>query len=326
MANGEQIKALLQSHIEGDEPHFYSVAMQVAAREARRGHGRLAEDLRTLIERGKTAVARGGAKQASRSAELAGLIMVSEPSTRLSDMVLSEGLQDQIRRVLREQTHAERILAHGLPIRRKLLLVGPPGTGKTLTASALAGELGLPLFEIRLDGLLTKFMGESAAKLRQVFDATCHARGVYFFDEFDAIGSKRDSTNDVGEIRRILNSFLQMIEQDDSQSVIAAATNQPSILDAALLRRFDDVLRYEIPPVALAADLLQRRLARWMSEDTDWEILARAVPKLSFAELKLACDDAVKDAIIAGWDDVALHTIVRRLRARCEMANQVKDS
>ena len=324
MANGEQLKALLQSHIEGNEPHFYSVAMQVAAREAQRGHGRLAEDLRTLIERGRNTATQSGAKQASRTTEFAGLLMVSEPRTRLSDMVLSEGLHDQVRRVLREQKHAERILAHGLPIRRKLLLVGPPGTGKTLTASALAGELGLPLFEIRLDGLLTKFMGESAAKLRKVFDATCHARGVYFFDEFDAIGSNRDSPNDVGEIRRVLNSFLQMIEQDDSHSVIAAATNQPSILDPALLRRFDDVLRYEVPTEALAANLLQRHLCRWVRADTDWQALARAVPKLSFAELKLACDDAVKDAIIAGWDEVTQHTIVRGLQARREMADRVK--
>ena len=107
-----------------------------------------------------------------------------------------------------------RILEHGLAPRRKLLLVGPPGTGKTLTASVLAGELGLPLLQVRLDGLITKFMGETAAKLRQIFDATGRTRGVYFFDEFDAIGSQRGLANDVGEIRRVLNSFLQMIEQD----------------------------------------------------------------------------------------------------------------
>lgn len=324
MANGEQIKALLQSHIEGNEPHFYSVALQVAAREARRGHGRLAEDLRTLIERGKNGVARNELQRASRAQELAGLLAVSEPKIRLSDMVLSEDLDGQIQRVLREQKHAERILAHGLPLRRKLLFVGPPGTGKTFTASALAGELGLPLFAIRLDGLFTKFMGESAAKLRQVFDATHQARGVYFFDEFDAIGSNRGNANDVGEIRRVLNSFLQMIEQDASHSVIAAATNQPAILDSALLRRFDDVLRYDTPTEALSANLLQRRLAGWVPVDTDWRTLARAAPNLSFAELRQACDDAVKDAIIAGWDEVTQHTIVRRLRGRREMADRVK--
>ena len=324
MAKGEQIKALLRSHIEGDEPHFYAVAMQVAAGEARRGHGRLAEDLRALVDKGKNGAARNGLRRASRTRELAGLLMVSEPQTRLLDMVLSRELDGQIRRVLHEQNHAELILSHGLPVRRKLLLVGPPGTGKTLTASALAGELGLPLFEVRLDALLTKFMGESAAKLRQVFDATSRARGVYFFDEFDAIGSHRNRPNDVGEMRRVLNSFLQMIEQDASHSVIAAATNQPGILDGALLRRFDDVLRYEIPNLPLAADLLKRRLSRWVPGDVDWRGIAEAVPGLSFAELSLACDDAVKDALIGNRDEVTQPMIASRLRDRHDMAERVK--
>ncbi len=124
-----------------------------------------------------------------------------------------------------------------------------------MTASALAGELGIPLFVVRLDAFITKFMGETA-KLRQVFDAVTSTRGVYFFDEFDAIGSQRGMANDVGEIRRILNSFLLMIEQDDSNSVIVAATNHPDILDEALFRRFDDVVEYHVPSKAEVQALL----------------------------------------------------------------------
>ena len=104
-------------------------------------------------------------------------------------------------------------------------MIGPPGTGKTMSASALAGEFNLPLFEIRLDGLITKYMGETAAKLRLVFDAIAEMRGIYLFDEFDSIGAQRSMMNDVGEIRRVLNSFLQFIEQDKSDSLILAATN-----------------------------------------------------------------------------------------------------
>lgn len=129
-----------------------------------------------------------------------------------------------------------------------------------MTAAVLAGELGLPLFEVRLDGLITKFMGETAAKLRQVFDSTQQTRGVYFFDEFDAIGSQRGLSNDVGEVRRILNSFLQMIEQDDSHSLIIGATNHPEILDNALFRRFDDLLHYELPDEEHIASALKGRL------------------------------------------------------------------
>ena len=253
MAIANQLKALLKSYAEGDDERFYSVAMQLAAHEAKIGHGKLAEELRDLIDQAKAArglppkVKDKTVPIARPRGELAGLLSVDYPQNRLADMVLDEPLIHQLERIIREHRQAARLLAHGLSPRRKLLLMGPPGTGKTMTASILAGELGLPLFRVRLDGLITKYMGETAAKLRQVFEATNRTRGVYFFDEFDAIGSERGLANDVGETRRILNSFLQMIEQDASHSLIVAATNHPGILDHALLRRFDDILHYQLP-------------------------------------------------------------------------------
>ena len=131
-----------------------------------------------------------------------------------------------------------------------------------MTASVLAGELGLPLLQVRLDGLITKYVGETAARLRQVFDSTRRTRGVYLFDEFDAIGSHRDIANDVGEIRRVLNSFLHMIEHERSHSLVVAATNHVEILDPALFRRLDDVLYYELPDEAEITKLLKTRLTR----------------------------------------------------------------
>ncbi|WP_255545722.1 ATP-binding protein [Piscinibacter sp. HJYY11] len=104
-------------------------------------------------------------------------------------MVLAPPVLESLQQVLKEQRHLSKLRSHGLHPRRKLLLVGPSGTGKTMTAAALAGELGIPLFVVRLDSLITKFMGETAAKLRQVFDAVALTRGVYLFDEFDAIGA-----------------------------------------------------------------------------------------------------------------------------------------
>ena len=209
MASGEQLKALLKSHADGDDDRFFSVAMQVAAHEARRGHGRLAEELRILIDRAKSKPGTVAPVPIGRPrGELANLLGASYPSERLGQMVLGKELGDQIQRVIREQRHAGRIVERGLAPRRKLLLTGPPGTGKTLTAAVLAGELGLPLLQVRLDGLITKYMGETAAKLRQIFEATGRTRGVYFFDEFDAIGSQRGLANDVGEIRPIGHSGL----------------------------------------------------------------------------------------------------------------------
>ena len=299
MASAEQLKALLKSHLEGDDDRFFSVAMQVAAHEAKLGHGKLAQELRAMIDDAKS---RRGATSpvpiGRPRGELANLLEDSYPKARLAEMILGKELSQQIERVIREQRHAGRILEHGLAPRRKLLLVGPPGTGKTMTASVLAGELGLPLLQVRLDGLITKFMGETAAKLRQVFDATGRTRGVYFFDEFDAIGSQRGLANDVGEIRRVLNSFLQMIEQDRSHSLVIAATNHPDLLDPALFRRFDDVLHYDLPDRSQIAQLLRARLSESTLKRVRWTSLAETAAGLNYAEVTRAANEVLKDALI----------------------------
>jgi SpoVK/Ycf46/Vps4 family AAA+-type ATPase len=181
---------------------------------------------------------------------------------------------------------------------RKLLLVGPPGTGKTMTAAALAGELGLPLFSIQLDGLITKYMGETAAKLRVVFDAIQATRGVYLFDEFDALGGERGSKNDVGEIRRVLNSFLQFLEQDDSDSIVLGATNHVGLLDRALFRRFDAVLEYSLPTEEIATRVMRGRLALLDTSHIEWHVAAKAAEGLSHAEIAMACEQAAKNAIL----------------------------
>lgn len=309
MASANQLKALLQSHLEGDDTRFHSVAMQVAAHEAKLGHGKLAEELRELVDQSKarrsTATKNNTVPISQPRGELASLLTVSYPKSRLADMVLHSELEQQLQRIILEQRHAAEILSQGLQPRRKLLLVGPPGTGKTMTASVLAGELGLPLFEVRLDGLITKFMGETAAKLRQIFESTQQTRGVYFFDEFDAIGSQRGLSNDVGEVRRILNSFLQMIEQDKSHSLIIGATNHPEILDNALFRRFDDLLHYELPDEGHIASALKGRLSRIAVKNTSWKRLAKKALGLSYAELTRAADEVLKTALIERRDTIS---------------------
>src|ERR1700734_1465377 len=212
MPSADQVKALISSLTQGDEGHFYSVAMQIAAHEARMGHGKLAEEIRALIDKAKSRVhmaSNAPIPLARPRGEVAELLTVSYPNVYLKDMVLSLRTKKKLERVIREHRAIQLIRNRGLSPRKKLLLIGKPGTGKTLTASALAGELGLPLFVVRLDGLITKFMGETAAKLRLIFEAVNQTRGVYLFDEFDSIGSARGLSNDVGEIRRVLTSFLQ---------------------------------------------------------------------------------------------------------------------
>ncbi|MBZ4418650.1 AAA family ATPase [Myxococcus sp. RHSTA-1-4] len=305
MATADQVKALIRSHADGDDTRFYAIAMQVAAQAARSGHGKFAQELRELVDqvkaRAKEVEPVRGPKAvplAQPRGELAGLLTVSYPKTRVVDMALADVLRTRLDRILNEQRQRDRIREHGFVPMRKLLLVGPPGTGKTMTAAALAGELGLPLFSIQLDGLITKYMGETAAKLRLVFDAIQSTRGVYFFDEFDALGGERGSKNDVGEIRRVLNSFLQFLEQDESDSLVLGATNHVGLLDRALFRRFDAVLEYTLPTGDIAARVMRARLGLMDTSAIDWGAAVKASEGLSHAEIAMACEQAAKNAIL----------------------------
>ncbi len=238
MSTARQMIALLKSHIDGEEQQFYSAALQIAAHEARQGHGKLAQEIRNLIDQAKTrssAIERksGAVPLVQPKGELANLLSARYPETKLLDMVLSSELESKLKRILTEQKQRSRLQDYNLSPRRKILLVGPPGSGKTMTAAALACELQLPLLTAIYSSLIGKFMGETASRLKLIFDAMSMTRGVYFFDEFDAIGTHRNSANDVGEIRRVLNSFLLFIENDQSDSLIVAATNHQNLLDEA---------------------------------------------------------------------------------------------
>lgn len=307
MKNAQQILALLRSFVNGDEQHFYTIAMQIAASEARQGHGKLARELKELIDQAKlrstpfpASVPKGAIATPiiQPRGELNGLLEVRYSEMTLNSMVLSTAILDKIRRVIEEYLHQEDIRAHGLFPRRKILLYGPPGSGKTMTALALAGELHLPLFTIQLDALITKFMGETAAKLRLIFDQMKNVRGVYFFDEFDSIGAKRTRDNDVGEIRRVLNSFLQFIEDDESTSVVIAATNHPEILDRALFRRFDDVIEYSLPTAKEGVEIIRNRLSQFDTKSIRWQKIEKDISGLSQAELARMSDDTAKTVIL----------------------------
>jgi SpoVK/Ycf46/Vps4 family AAA+-type ATPase len=322
MATAEQLKALIRSHTEGDDERFSSVALQVAAHAARTGHTKLAQEVRDIIDEARPRTIRrpGPVPVVQPRGELAGLLSAAFPSVRLAEMALEPTLERILLRVLREQREREKLREHGLEPQRKLLLVGPPGTGKTMTASMLAGELGLPMFTIQMHALMTRFMGETAAKLRLVFDAIQQTRAVYLFDEFDALGADRAMGNDVGEMRRVLTSFLVLLEQDASDSLIIGATNHADALDRALFRRFDAVITYELPSAKEAVDVMQTRLALLPTSDVDWQAAANAAQGLSHGELVMACQVTAKDVILDAEPGVTTAHLVRSLHERRKAA------
>ncbi|WP_239023957.1 AAA family ATPase [Paraglaciecola marina] len=307
----------MQSHIDKDDDRFLSIALQVAAHEARNGHGKLAQELKLLIDKAKKRSLNNLPISISSGVkDSTGLLTTSHPKLRFNDLIVSSNVKDRLERLVKEQKHLSTLKNHGLSPRRKLLLAGKPGTGKTYTASVLAGELGFPLFEVRLDAVITKYLGESSTKLRQIFDAIREVRGVYFFDEFDALGSHRGSANDVGEARRILNSFLQMIEQDESNSVIVCATNHIEALDHALFRRFDDVIRYELPSEKEIISLFKSRLRTYVAKNFSWKKLAQLSDGLSNAEVTLVANDATKEMLIHDLPSITISMLQQAIEDR----------
>lgn len=324
MASADHIKALLKAHTDRDDDRFFAIAMQLAAHEARSGHGKLARELRDIIDAAKATPdivqsERGG----SSLSELSEFLHPSYPKVRLGDLIVSDAQSAQIRRVIREHRNVSRISEHGLSPRRKLLLVGPPGTGKTLTASIFAGELGLPLFQVRLDGLVARFGGETAARLRQIYDATTRTRAVFLFDNFEVVCSDRSSAVEANERFQVFNSFVLMIGHDTSRSLLVVATRCLGDLNDRLLSYFDDILEYAVPTQSQIVELLQMRLRRVTVEGTAWAEAACFATGLSYAEVSRAASDVLKTALISGFDQVTESEIYTMLKERKDLADKI---
>ena len=291
MASAEHIKGLIRAHLEQDNARFKTIVLQIAANEARQGHMVVARELKQLSEKLSNI---NNIVQINNNP----LLEMYMPNDKISELIVSNNQKIKINRILEEFKNRDKPHAYGLSNRRKILLEGAPGTGKTFTASVIASELGVPLFVVQMDKIVTKFMGETSAKLRLVFEDIKKNIGVYFFDEFDAIGANRSLDNEVGEARRILNSFLQFIEQDDSNSIIIAATNNHRLLDQALFRRFDDVIHYAMPEEDEIRAIFEKKLVKKYYIGNINTSLIDAAKGLSQSEIISACDDCFKSAIL----------------------------
>lgn len=292
MATTEQIKQLAKAYLDQDDSAFRSCMLQIAAAEAKRGHAAAARELKNLANK------HANPARVLNMANNDGLFHMTYPRLRMRDLVVPEETKARLGRILNEYRQRGKLADYGYENRRRILLEGAPGTGKTMTASVIASELGLPLFTVQMDKLITKYMGETSVKLRQIFEQINRIPGVYLFDEFDAIGADRSLDNEVGEMRRILNSFLQFVEEVGPQSIVIAATNNKSMLDQALFRRFDEVLHYELPTAEEARLLVDHNVGGYDSSFHCSEALAKRICKLCQAEIVAVCDDAIKDSLL----------------------------
>lgn len=316
----EQIRMLVDSFAERDDERFRTVALDIAAAAAKAGDQKLANSVRAMVDRSRrSALPSVGPKAVPISrpeGELASLLTVSYPKTRFVDMVLPAKSKTILERMLEENRSADTLRAHGFEPRRRVLLAGPPGCGKTMSARAIAGETGLPLLVVQFHALITKYMGETGAKLHAIFESMSITRGVYLFDEFDVVGTSRSMSNDVGEARRVVNSFLQLLEHDESESIVIAATNRVDALDEALFRRFDDIIQFGKPTTADVRKLIENRLAAFAPLKLRWTDVSPVAKGLSHAEVVKACEDAAKAVVLGHRSGITTFEVVNALKAR----------
>lgn len=321
---------MLRSRAEGDDEQFYSIALQVAATEARQGHRKTAEEIRAAVDGARS---QWGTKAsvavpfAAPRGALEGLLDLRDAKNTLADVILSENLSNRLNSLLLQQRRRDWLREYGKTPNRRVLFVGPPGAGKTLTAEALAGELHLPFYIIRLDSMITRFMGETAAKLRLIFNETLKRRAIYFFDEFDAVGGKRTATNDVAEMRRVLNSFLLFLEEpSEVDSLVVGATNHSKLLDRALIRRFDEVLEFVLPTEEETRAVVKSHIRPMQYTKINWKLVIKSANMLSQSEIARATEEAVKVAILEERSVLETADLTARLDERRNMAEAFRSS
>ena len=310
MATYEQLKQLIKAHYRQDQEQFQATVLQIAAAEERDGYARSAKEIKELII--KPTAYQSPAKQEEVGAS--DLLERKRSTQRLQDLILSKAQEEQIKQILLEYRKQDRLSQYGLHNKRKILLAGPSGTGKTMTASVIASELQLPLYVLMADKMITRFLGETNARLRQVFETMKRKQGVYLLDEFDAIGIDRSMEQDVGEMRRLVNSLLQFLEQDESNSIILAATNYKELLDRAFQRRFDDVITYQLPQGDDIRKLAYQKLERFMPSSDLSRFPWSDFHGLSHAQIVKICEDAIKQSILQDRTAVTIDQLQLMIR------------
>lgn len=318
MATADQILSLIRNHINNDDAQFRKVALQISAVEARSGHAIIARTIKELLRQKNTSL--GTIRLVSKNKDVDDLLLQLDTCDDRKSLILSSSVEEKLERIIKEYLKKETLKKYGLVNRRKFLLYGASGTGKTMTASVLAKEFNLPFFVVRTEKVVTKFMGETGQKLGRIFDFISEVPAVYLFDEFDAIGSQRGMDNEVGEQRRILNTFLQLLERDNSDSFIIAATNSIESIDKAMFRRFDDVIEYHLPDREQRLALLHEYL--YAAKDLDFALAESLFEGMSHAEIKMLCSDIFKESLLND-KKIDLSLVQNIVNMRHQLCNQV---
>jgi len=235
-----------------------------------------------------------------------------------TDIVITDKIRYSLENIIDENNKKEILNVYGLKPKQKLMFFGPPGCGKTLTAQVLSGVLGYPLIYIRFDGVISSYLGETAGNLRKIFDFIRDGKWIIFFDEFDVIGKQRDDPFEHGEMKRVVNNFLQMIDNFSGESIIICATNHQHLLDPALWRRFDELIRFDVPKKENRIKLIKRNLRSFMTASMDYPLLAEKMGGMSPADIEMICLNAIKRNILDNKGTITMDDINKQLSIQKE--------
>lgn len=308
MARGELLRQLFLSQKQHNSSKFRSVAMQIIAEEQQKKNNQLAYDLLSILDSSEqkkpmtTTISNFQSAVPKDKDQEASLVDIRNPDQSFDDIILSPNNEKIIKRAILEYRKSELLKVHGLKPRSKFLFCGPPGCGKTLCADVISHELGLPLMYVHFDAVVSSYLGETASNLRKIFDYASQGRWIIFFDEFDAIGKARDDASEHGELKRVINSFLQLLDGFVSPSIIIAATNHEGLLDPALWRRFDEVVRFERPSVTDIQKLITKNLKNFPYKRINIKNKASSLKGMSHSSIERVCMNSIKTCVIDNKD------------------------
>ena len=324
MAEGRLLRQLIRAGAGGSEDEFRHVAEQVIEQERRKNHHLLANDLERILYGGSSKPGRAGIRPllppvpVDHERKLP-LLEVQEPVRGLEDLVLGEKNRAALDEVICEQGQREVLGSWGLRPASRLLFCGPPGCGKTLASEVLGTELCLPVVVIRFDAVVSSFLGETAANLRKVFDYLAGGRFLALFDEFDAVAKERENRTEHGELRRVVNAFLQMIDSYRGDSVLVAASNHEGMLDRALWRRFDEVIVFRHPDTAQIQRLLEVKLRGVRREfEADEAELIESLTGMAHADIERVLIRSIKMMLLSGREFLTREFVDRALEREGE--------
>lgn len=312
----ELIREIFEAFAYGNKDKFLDIAYEVVQDEEKKHHHLLAKDLKDIlktISNGRN-ISNGVAQ--SRYKDVVPVPRDSEKGFPLfeikeffldwTDVILEQDLMVALTQIVEEMRQASILASFGLKPKQKVLFCGPPGTGKTFSAQIISSVLGYRLVHIRFDSIVSSFLGETAANLRKIFDFINHGQWVVLFDEFDIIGKHRDDHHEHGEIKRVVNNFMQMLDGYSGESLLIATTNHHHLLDPGLWRRFDEILFFDLPDTDQRQRLFQKYLRVLdKARDINLDALVAETEGFSAADIAQVCQEALKKAILGDRQKVS---------------------